>query len=357
MITTTKANATDTVTEVLNNLSTAEVMVKKAREMGSKEGTETSRAIKAICDAKETWSGGPFVLYSAWLNDYTEEQLASFPRPGVDTGNNPNAFKIEKTSADGKTRTANTTFYAQYAEATKEGREIRESLGHIETMLTEKADKSKVPQPWCDMNEDRLRSIKDQLSNRIRNMGQAFTKAARVMWQISDVSDMELLSIDICTKDDDDTQLLGDRPFIVYTTPEAGKPVKDQKRYSLGSFLSLKPKVASEKGGTLKALDATLSGTNGGAQTASNEPAIKTLDTWIRAIESIHSFADEMTSDGKQTDLGALAKKLNSKGSDELLATVTDLRNMFNDILSKVHNAGQRYTEYQARGGATGTDG
>lgn len=335
-------------------MSGGELMLKKARDMANLENADTAAAIKEICTAKETWQGGPFRILSAWYNNYSAEQLAEFPRPGVDTGNNPNAFQIKKTDASGKERMAKTTFYAQYALATKEGQVIAKAIGLTKIAIDPTSNKAGLPEEYANLasSDDGISTLKsraDQLRSRLNNMTLAFTKAAKLMWQISDISDMPLLSVDIRTTKDNPAALDGQTPFIVYTKPDEGKPVTEQKSFSIGSFLNLNPAKALEKGGTLKALQDTLQNTNGGAQTPANKERIKTVDTFVEVATDIHDFLDEVLSDSKQTLYGALLKELNKKGSDDLLVTVTELRNFFNDILNDVHNAGQRYTDIQKR--------
>lgn len=345
--------------ETVNTSNLGETQVKLARELASKEGEACSSAINTVMKAKEDWQGGPFAVLNALQRDFSADDLARFPRPDSDTGNNPDHFQVTVVEND-KKRVKRTTFYAQFADATKEGREILVALDYLKAMKQDNADRSKVPADIKALNPEERKSLEAKLTGRRNTIRQSYKKAMALAYQFEDVNNLGLVEA---------------APFYKRGTTEVVDSVKciivrDRHQaalyelYSIGSFLKINVDKAAEKGGTLEALQETLvrQANSGQGQTSEEQPPIKTVDTLFERLLPVHAFLDEVWSDRKGVKMGELVKKLNSKDALFEIGTLTDIRNVINDILDKVHNAGGRYQEYLAAdkdnpANKTGTEG
>lgn len=334
-----------------------EALKSKAVALAAKESEGMSTAIETVMKAKEDWQGGPISVLAAMEEAYGEE-LEQFPEPDSETGNNPDKFKLPVTGVNGKTTMRQTSFYVQFADATKEGKAIVDELEFLRRAGNVEAIKEGIPADILALNP-RQREVRENfLTGRRGTIRASYKKAMQLGHQMKAVNSLPNIVADFVWMQDDkgeDMQTVEatTKPIIVYVQPAEGKPVSKFEYFSIGAFIKLDARVAAEKGGTFEALKATVARQTGGAAgdkgKATDAGPIKTIDTFIGRFVEVYRYMDEMQMDKTQKEIGQFLKLLNSKGSDELVVTVVEFRNYLDDIC-KDAKLEARYTKLQQAG-------
>ncbi len=338
---------------VMNTDSEGETQKARAIAFASQESDEMSAAIEQVANAKEDWQGGPIKVLFALRDTYGEE-LDSFPKPDLETGNNPDKFKVAMTNDAGVTAMRATSFYMLFADATKEGRAIVTELAFLKRLSNVNDKKENIPSDLVELyldNEDKRTSRINYLNGRRSTIKASYKKAMALYYQMDAVASLPHVACDFLWVTDDKGEDTGEveattKPIIVWERVADGKPVKKREFFSIGSFLKLDAAAASEKGGTLKELMKTVArDTN---TKAAEFPTIKTAESYVRGLVECFRAMDEFQSDPDQRELGKLMKVLGAKGSDELKVAIVEYRNYLDDMCDEL-KLGPWYSDLQAK--------
>ncbi len=296
-----------------------EAMEKKAREWATREGAGLAPILDRLIKSKQDWEGGQFEVMFKLTSNMTAEQMADLPVPGSETG------------------------------------QLRLSLGD-----PAKVNQSAIPADIKDMIPDYRWAEISRLEGEIEASSKKVIEAFELMFQYQAVNALEGVTVELLYALGPKGELLDGEegrarvientktPIVVTTTLEKRKAI-DTKRMGVGSFKKLDVPKATEGGGTYASLMKTIErepkkpGTPG--QAVALPQNIKTVDTFEARIVDVHSYLDEAWSDTKQAEFGAILQRLNSKNGNLLLLSLTDIRNIINDLLAKVHKSGERYAE------------
>lgn len=324
--------------EVVNSPNEGETFKAKAIELASRESEDMSAAMTIVMKAKEDWQGGPIKVLLAMQETYGEE-LASFPEPDDETSNNPDKFKIAVTGTDGKTKMVQTSFYAEFADATKEGKAICDELAFIKRASNPEASQDGIPQHIKDMNPQDRTTRENFLKGRRATIRASYKKAMALGFQLVAVNGLPGMVAEIVMTDSGEVENTT-KPILVYEEVAKG-PVKKWEHFSIGSFVKLDVNKAREKGGNLTALKGTVArNTNGGATgndgKATEVPAIKTVDTFIERFVDTYRYMNEIQQDLKGKDIGKLYQVLKAKDNDELIVAFVEYRNYLDDICDEM---------------------
>lgn len=344
------------VETVVNTDSEGETQKARAIAFASQEGDEMSAAIELVANAKEDWQGGPIKVLFAMNATYGDE-ISQFPKPDLETGNNPDKFKVAMTNDAGVTAMRATSFYMLFADATKEGKAIVDELAYLKRIANVNDKCDTVPAELVEAyrdNEDKRASRINYLTGRRSTIRASYKKAMSLYFQMDAVASLPHVGCDFDWITDDkgeDTQEVENttKPIIVWERPADGKPIKKKMFFSIGSFLKLDAKEASEKGGTLKELIKTVArDTN---TRAAEFPTIKTADSFVKGFVELFRAMDEFQSDADQKELGKLMKVLNVKNDDgakQLKVSLIEFRNYLDDICDEM-KLGPWYSDLQAK--------
>ena len=339
--------------ELTNSASEGETMKAKAVAFASRESDVMSDVIETVMKAKEDWQGGPIRVLAALQATYGEE-LASWPQPDDETSNNPDKFKIEVTNSKGKASMANTSFYAEFAAATKEGKAIEVELAFLSRASNNEAIKDGIPQNILDMNPQEREKRENFLKGRKSTIKASYKKAMALGFQLIAVNSLPGMVADFLYDDDAQTQVSNTtKPIVIYQEPPAGKPVSKYEHFSIGSFCKLNVNKARELGGNLAALKKTVERNTDGGATGNNGkatevPAIATVETFVERFVDTFRFMDQMQRDKTQKDIGALYKVLKAKDNDELIVAVVEYSEYLNDIRKEL-KLDAKYTAIQTK--------
>lgn len=338
------------VETVVNTDSEGETQKARAIAFASQESDEMSAAIEQVANAKEDWQGGPIKVMFA-LNATYGDEMSSFPKPDLDTGNNPDKFKIAMTNDAGVTAMRATSFYMLFADATKEGKAIVEELAFLKRIANVNDKCENVPTNLLDLyrdDESKRESRTNYLNGRRSTIKASYKKAMALYYQMDAVASLPHVGCDFDWITDEEAGEVENttKPIIVWELVADGKPVKKQVRFSIGAFLKLDAKEASEKGGTLKELIKTVArDTN---TKAAEFPTIKTAETYVKGFVELFRAMDEFQSDADQKEMGKLMKVINAKGADELKVAIVEFRNYLDDMVDEL-KLNAWYADLQAK--------
>lgn len=344
---------TEQVSTVLNGESEGETQKARAIAFASQESDEMSAAIEQVANAKEDWQGGPIKVMFA-LNATYGDEMSSFPKPDLDTGNNPDKFKIAMTNDAGVTAMRATSFYQLFADATKEGKAIVTEIAFLKRLSNINDKKEGIPSDLVDAyldSEDKRTSRLNYLNGRRSTIKASYKKAMALYYQMDAVASLPHVGCDfdwVTDNEGNDTEEVENttKPIIVWEQPADGKPIKKKMFFSIGSFLKLDAKEASEKGGTLKELIKTVArDTN---TKAAEFPTIKTAETYIKGFVELFRAMDDFQSDPDQKEMGKMMKVINAKGADELKVSIVEFRNYLDDMVDEL-KLNAWYADLQAK--------
>lgn len=317
--------------QVINTESEGETQKARAIAFASQESDEMSVAITTAANAKEDWQGGPIKVLFA-LNETYGDSLAEFPKPDMETGNNPDKFQVAVTNDQGVTAMRKTSFYLIFSDATKEGKAIVDELAMLKRIanVIDKCDNipEELMERYREDNEKRI-SREKYLTTRRATIRQSYKKAMSLYFQMDAVASLENVGCNFIYADADAGIVeKTSEPIIVWELPKEGQPITKSKRFSIGSFLKLDAKEASEKGGTLKELLKTVSrDTN---TKAAEFPTIKTAETYTKGFVELFRAMDEFQSDVDQKEMAKFMKIIHA--SPELKVAICEYGNYLDDI-------------------------
>lgn len=335
------------VNEVVNTESEGETQKARAIAFASQESDEMSVAITTAANAKEDWQGGPIKVLFA-LNETYGDSLAEFPKPDMETGNNPDKFQVAVTNDQGVTAMRKTSFYLIFSDATKEGKAIVDELAMLKRIANVNDKCDNIPNELMELyREDGEKRISREkyLTTRRATIRQSYKKAMSLYFQMDAVASLEKVGCNFIYADADAGIVeKTSEPIIVWELPKEGQPITKSKRFSIGSFLKLDAKEASEKGGTLKELLKTVSrDTN---TKAAEFPTIKTAETYTKGFVELFRAMDEFQSDADQKEMAKFMKLVHA--SPELKVALVEYRNYLDDMVDEM-KLGAWYADLQAK--------
>lgn len=354
-----RAPATETGSEVVEQVTetSGDAFAARAIELAGKESDGMSAAVVAVMKAKEDWQGGPIKVLFAMKEAYGED-LLSFPTPDDEGSNNPDKFKVSVTDANGKTTLKATTFYTQFADATKEGKAIIQEIEYLKRAGNAEAVKTGIPEEILAMSPQQRDTRLNFLGGRRTTIRASYKKAMALGFQMMAVNNVPNIVADflyVQDKDGNDTSEVENttKPIVVYVPVKNG-PVKKWEAYSIGSFLKLNPAKAIEQGGGFDKLKGTITRNTEGGATGNNgkateTPPIKTVDTFFHRFVELYRFANEAQYEKDQKAMAAIGKLLKHKDSDELAVACVEME-MFLSDLNKEYGLSKRYNDLQRKG-------
>jgi len=341
------ASATVTETEVteqpsnLPNIDGA-ALAEHAGKLGAKVSADTEAVIGAVSAAKEDWQGGPFPVLFRLQKDFTPEELDDFAVPNSDTGNNPDEFKIAKENSKGKVSLVATNFYKEFAHKTPAGANYLARIEWCARMEDKNAMKDDVPDDIRDMNPMELEQHAKWCATRINSMIQAYKLAMALYFKSAEVQAYPGITCEplwVKGKEGEEVQKVRDC-IQIFITPEPSKPVAKWAFFSIQSFLRLNVKKALEQGGTFQKLVESGATPKKKADGSTGSDAegidIETVETGVNVLAEVHAWTDRILSEKTKADYGKLLKLGNTKGNDEYITMVKELKDFFvtlaNDI-------------------------
>lgn len=337
-------------TEVVNTDSEGETQKARAIALAGQESEAMGAAVTLAANAKEDWQGGPIKVLFA-MNEAYGDELASFPKPDMETGNNPDKFKVPMPDGKGSTAIRSTSFYLLFSDATREGKALVDELEYLKRIANVNDKCDDIPEELMELyrgDENKRISRENYLKNRRSTVRTAYKKAMALYFQMDAVAGLEKVGCDFDYADSEAGEVeKTSKPILVWSKPDDDKkPITKFERFSIGSFLKLNAAEASENGGTLKALMKTVArDTN---TKAAAFPTIKTAESYVAGLVECFRAMDEFQSDSDQKEIGKLMKILGAKGSDELKVAIVEYRNYLDDIVDDM-KLGPWYADLQAK--------
>jgi hypothetical protein len=245
---------------------------------------------------------------------YTADELAQFPIPGTETGNNPDRYTVEGKNAKGVKTNKKRSFYRDFAEFTPEGAELKAKLQSIRDDAS-LGDKEK---------ETRAAG----LETRLDYLASVYASAVAFIVQLETINTMFADKVEAVIQEGDDGEgsySNSTKPMLVIDLIKKG----ESKVMSVGAFLALKPKAAEGKG--FKELIATSSRKGKGDHTAT-DTKIPSADKATDVILALVNFFDDKDSYAK------LAKAVAKEGGDQLIEALGDLNIATDDFMPTIQS-------------------
>lgn len=323
------------MTGILNTLSVAEIMNAKAIDMAGKESPAMANIVAKLHDAKLETQGGPLRVMFAMASNYGEEVLNGFPVWNSDTGNNPAKFKMQ--SGD---TSKSVDWYALFAQATTRGK----YLMNRRRMLTEAkagnlSNVSDDIKAFADDEAKVKQAITDN-DNALTIMTGAYRNAMKVYQKLQDFNALPGMSAEpVMNADNTDVERTS-KPILVRSVSDATK----FRYFSVNTFIGLDVKAIGEAGGTMAALVNELAREGGRGQGAPGNkvPKVTDLDGFVAQFINSMDYIGKVLDDKKGAEYGALFKRLNAAGSDDLILAMFNAKNI-GEVVARNDRIAARY--------------
>lgn len=343
-----------------------DALAEHARTLGAKESEEMQTTFETVAKGRDDWQGGPIMCLLALQRTYSAEELNEFAIPDSETGNNPDKFTVEYMDGDTKKK-KKSSFYKEFARGTVTGRSLIERLEFLDRAGDKGAIKDGIPEDILEMSPEARISHRSFCEGRLSTMTQAYKKAMRLHFKMVEVNEYAeecsayAMFVDGHEPEDekgnqrDLDQVMIERtnePIAVTWNMGEGKPVKWEP-FSIGAFLKLDVKKATEKGGGFRHL--IESGATKKAPKAPGKPdkpetlTIKTVETALGVLAEFHRYADEISGAKDPVEYGKLVQALKGKDMNESISALVETRNFLNDLCKKV-DADRKYVAMQQGG-------
>lgn len=320
-----------------------------AATLAAKESKIMQSTFETLAKAREDWQGGPILTLLALRSTYSSEELDEFAVPGSETGNNPDKFKMDVIVGD-KTTKRNTTFYAQFARATASGKAILSRLEMLDRAADKGAIKEGIPEDILNLSPEGRITHRSFLDGRINTMTQAYKKAMRLHFKLNEINEyndaIEATPIWAEGQSPDDVENLWEAKLeptnepIAVIMSEEGKPPRWES-FTIGAFLKLDTKKATEKGGGFRNLvdsGATkrippAPGTPAASAEAAKDVTIKSVDRSLGVVTELHRyFLNDLLGQRDRSEYGKLLQQISKKDADEYVTAFVELKNALVDL-------------------------
>lgn len=308
-----------------------------ALQLASKESDIVSKAVKEQMEAKEITESGAIRILLALQQAYGQE-MAAFPRPGstAETSDNPDKFKVSVQSSNGSQRLVDRSFFVEFADNTKEGKAILQELKYCKALTNMEMDKSQVPETFKEKypNPEAIAVRKSYLEGRRNTIRTAYKKAVALGYQCEDIDSLDKVSITFVWANKEKTEVQNTKTPIRLS--DVDNPDK-WGYFSISQVMRMSVPKALESGGTYQALLDTVRRDGKEGQGGKSEAApkqIRTADTFAARIVDIHEALDFAFTDknGRQFHKD-IKDSLHKAGSDDVLLSLYDLKNAFEELL------------------------
>lgn len=347
------------------NTQVGENQEARAIAFAATQSEALGETLARIAKARQDYEGGPFAVLFKVSGNMTEEQIDNLPNPSSETGNNPAKYKVRvEGGKDGKGRLVDHYYYDVVSDNLACNIAKRQRIEMLNLSLGDptKVNMAAVPADIMDMPVIRRGAEVSRLEGELTTSRKNINEAFELLFQIRAVNECTGVTANVLyALDDKGVELNGEdgrpaeventrTPIVVTTTVEGRKGI-DTARIGVTSFKKLRPEMAKERGGTYRAVmdsapvkkkGKNQNGSN--AQDQSKPQAINTLETFEARLTDLHDYLDTIYSDSKQEIYGALLKKMNAKtGNENLLQSITEIRDICNDVLAKTYKQAERY--------------
>lgn len=350
-------NSTAPVGMIDASATVGENMDKLALSLAAVATPNLDAAVSTVVAAKGDWDMGPITIMTAVMEDYTLEQLQSFPDPDVKTGNNPSVYMVP-VYKDGKRQPKDkeVNWYNRFADGRPASAAIVQRIEWVVRAGNEKMKKDDIPQDILDMNPDLRDQEKTKLSNKLANNRGAVVKAFRLLFKIKAVNALEGCNCYVVPGKEEGTF---DNLIHVNSTVK-GRETVDYDNLSIGTFNKLDTAKAKEGGGSFKALLATKKRQKGSDEQENEGDAkpqlIRTIDTLQARTTDYAEYFDTIQAAKDKAEWMLLLKTLGPKGpagSEQFKLELFSIHQTLNSIYNQypeIKREGERLFTADATG-------
>lgn len=306
-------NSTAPVGMIDASATVGENMDKLALSLAAVSTPNLDAAVSAVVTAKDTWDGGPIAILTAVMEDYSEDQLNSFPDPDIKTGNNPSVYMVP-VYKEGKRQPKDKeiNFYSRFADGRPASAAILTRIEWVVRAGNDKMKKDDIPSDILDMNADKRDQHKTVLQRKLTNNRQAVVNAFKLLFKIKAVNALPGCSAFIIPGEEEGTF----ENLIHVNTTVKGRETQDYDNLSISTFNKLDVAKAVEGGGTYKSLMATKKrqqqeGENEGE---AKPQLIRTIDTLQARTTDYAEYFETIQAAKDKADWMLLLKTLGPKG-------------------------------------------
>lgn len=319
----------------LNPIAIGDAMRMRALSYAAKTGTAIDLAVVTAANAKDDVSMGPIALYRAMKANLSEEEIDGLPLPGSrwkdDAGvihNNADICQWKDPSKpDAKAKEI--SFYIVWADNTPEGKHVVTELEWLSRVSQDNMKTDDIDDKWLAKyasNPELIKKRKKYLEARRAYVRQAYKTAVRLIWQIDLVNELEGCEAELPPADTSDTTIV---------VKNKANPQREWKLYTVGAFLKLDAKKASETGGSYAALEATAK------RVPTTEPekggeiklnAIHTPASADKVATAFHLYIHGIMKEKNGADYAAYLKHLMGPGGQQAVLTLDGIRKELNSL-------------------------
>lgn len=316
-----------------------EAQYSKAIALALMNTTALNSAMVAVAQAKDEFTGAPIKLMMAMLTELPEATIDGLPRIGSKQSetDNPDIFKWKNPADDSKEK--DVSFYVVWSDNTPEGAKVVTELGWLSCLSDKDKKRDHISAEYQQQysNPQVIKQRKKYLEARRGTIRASYKKAAALMHQFDAINELDGVTATTSPGAIEGTY----ENTILITSKIAGREKLDWAFFSVGSFLKLNAAKASEQGGTLAALEATVArDTKKKAPVATGIPAlngVKTPETMDVVLTAVHSYVDSAFSDKKGDAFAALLKFLVGPGGASAVETIGDLNKQLSELMKMDH--------------------
>lgn len=282
------------------------------------------------------------------------DKLASFPIVGTgkvkdgaiaNPSNHPEWFKVKARNAKNEPTTKEVSFFQVLVEGKPQVKKMLDDAAFLERMNNAEDARTNIPKELIDTygRDAILRNGEIKyLRNKVTGFVSRIRNAVAFMQQMESVNAIPNVA---CIPFMDDSgnvrRTLEPLHFFKVSALQAdGTPVPhllDARTMGVGNFMKMNVAKAKEvDGGSYDSLIATLARVKDkedGPDSLLAPQHIETAETFLARVNDIHSFMDKAWMDKTGGLYGKLLKALAAPGSDDTLASIDEMADMFKSIL------------------------
>lgn len=288
-----------------------------------KDGDTLDTAYATAIKAKEDSQASPFVIFCA-LRDEFGEDLASWPRPGSGTKDNPAVGNEspdywEVTTGEGK---ITGSFYGDFADNTPRGKWIAGELAKINA-----ASRKDDPEnnEYRKLGLPKMRKEKARWAQRQSTLRTNTRMAMKVLHQIDRVSGMTGIGVELENETDKDGKIVGGA-IVVFDEAKRG----NVKYYTPKGFLNLRPGKAEDEGGGWEKLVTSDARQPKPPEQAVLYPEIDGMTKFDLCSAAFTNFMERITGDEKAKT--QVIRELGNGKNDHLLATLFKMEDLLSNL-------------------------
>lgn len=315
-----------------------EGQLSKAQALAALEGETMSTVMVEQMVAKEITEQGAIRVFLALQSTYGDK-LGEFPEPDSvpETTNNPDKIKKPKVNSKGETTSVNTTWYTEFADATKEGKKILQELAWIAILRNPQADKNLVPAEFSNEYKNPQEYIVHEayLTGRRTTVRQAYKKAMKLAFKMRAIGELNGVNIDFVWKDyKTKTEVRNTKkPLRISDVDDPNK----WGYFTINNVERMDVDKATENGGTYDALVDTLKRTsNEGGDGEGNQAKpqlVRTQDTFAARLNDLSEALAFSDSDEGRKLSAELRKGMSAAGSDDYLSNIIRVHSILGAML------------------------